>query len=501
MHNQKLKILFVSSEVEGFSKTGGLADAAKALPMELRNLGHEVKIITPYYRSLNHGEGAQNTLNLTLNTDQSRPDIQFQVHELHLDGIPVLTIDNAHYFDRSGLYGEDHHAYQDNGERFAFFCLAVLQACDAIDFTPDIIHCNDWHTGLVPYLLKTRYQDQYRFARTKTVLTVHNACYQGIYDKSQLNLIPEVSSCMDERVLENYNYINYLKVGIIYSDKINTVSPNYASEVLTTLGSHGMSETFHTRINDFEGILNGCDYNNWSPKTDTLIAANFSADNPAGKAICKKALQNSLDLPESDSPIFGMVCRITEQKGFGILLPILERLLKHKLQFVIVGSGDPAITGQLTAIAKHFPEKFRFVDGYDERLSHAVEAGADFFLMPSIFEPCGLNQLYSFAYGTLPIVRAVGGLKDTVLDYDQDPDNSNGFVFYDPNPEQLLNVIRRALLLYIEHPEEILRLKSQVMRAHFSWATSAKHYNQLYYNALHNIKNKQEETANCAQAN
>jgi starch synthase len=492
LNHKKLKILFVSAEVEGFSKTGGLADAAKALPIELRNLGHDVKIITPFYRNINHREQAQHRFDLTLNTNSPRPDIQFEVHELTLDGIPVLTIDNAHYFDRAGLYGEDHHAYQDNGERFAFFCLASLQACEASGFVPDIIHCNDWHTALIPYLLKTRYEDSAHFSQSKTVLTIHNACYQGIFDKSQLNLIPEVSACMDERILENYNYINYLKTGVIYSDKINTVSPNYASELLTPLGSHGMHHHFVERIHDFEGILNGCDYNDWNPETDTLIPANFSADDLRGKVICKKGLQREVGLPESNNPIFGMVCRLTEQKGFGLLLPMLESVLKHSLQLVIVGSGDPAITGQLKAIATHFPNKFKFIDSYSEKLSHMVEAGSDFFVMPSLFEPCGLNQLYSFCYATLPLVRAVGGLKDTVLDYDQDPDNANGFVFYDPNPSQLLNLMRRALLLYVEHPEEMSRLKKQVMRSHFYWSNAAKHYDHLYHKAIypqHNRKN------------
>ncbi|MEI6895903.1 MAG: glycogen synthase GlgA [Psychromonas sp.] len=485
MDNRKLKILFVSSEVEGFSKTGGLADVAKALPIELQNLGHEVKIITPFYRTINHREHAQHRFNLILNTDSARPEIPFQVHQLDLKGIPVLTIDNAHYFDRAQLYGENDHAYQDNGERFAFFCLAALQACDADDFTPDIIHCNDWHTGLIPYLLKTRYKDHYRFTHTKTVLTTHNACYQGIFDKSQLNLIPEVSSCMDERVLENYNYINYLKVGITYSDKINTVSPNYASELLTSLGSHGMSDLFLSRIHDFEGILNGCDYADWSPETDHYIATHFSADDLTGKAQCKKALQKKVGLAPKDYPLFGMVCRLTDQKGFGLIIPILDRLLKHNLQLVIIGSGDPSITGQLNAIMQSYPDKFKFIDIYSNELSHMVEAGADFFMMPSIFEPCGLNQLYSLAYGTLPIVRAVGGLKDTVIDYDQDPDHANGFVFYDPEPNQLLSVLRRVVLLYLEHPEEMLRLKTQAMRSHFYWADAARHYTHMYYSALY----------------
>lgn len=489
MENRKLKILFITSEVEGFSKTGGLADATKSLTIELHNLGHEVKIITPFYRTIQGKEKAKFRFDLTLNSDSAHPDIHFQVRQLQLQGIPLLTIDNTHYFDRAGIYGEGNHAYPDNGERFAFFSLAALQACDADNFTPDIIHCHDWHSALVPYLLKTRYEHHYRFRHTKTVLTIHNACHQGIFDKSQLNLLPEISGCMDERVLEHYNYINYLKVGVTYSDKINTVSPNYASELLTVMGSHKMSHHFIDRIQDFEGILNGCDYNDWNPETDKLIPANFSADDIRGKIICKQTLQKTVSLEQNELPIFAMICRITEQKGFSLLIPILEQLLKHSLQLIIIGTGDPAISGQLHAIANHHEDKFKFINNYDHKLAHLIEAGSDFFIMPSIFEPCGLNQLYSMAYGTLPIVRAVGGLKDTVLDYDQDPHHGNGFVFKETNPNQLLNLIRRVLLLYIEHPEEVLRLKIQAMRSHFYWSDSAKHYERVYSNALHHHHN------------
>lgn len=489
LEQRKLKILFVSSEVEGFSKTGGLADVAKALPIELRNQGHDVRIVTPFYRTINHREFAEHRLNLTFNTDYSRPDIHFQVHEMHLDCIPVYTIDNPHYFDREGLYGEGQDAYHDNGERFAFFSVAALMTADALDFTPDIIHCNDWHTGLIPYLLKTRFHDHYRFANTKTVLTTHNACYQGIYDKSHLNFLPEVASCMDDRVLQSYNHINYLKVGITYANKINTVSPNYASELLTELGSHGTHHHFLSRKHDFEGILNGCDYNDWNPEIDKYIPANFTAKDLSGKAKCKTGLQKKVGLPTIKVPIFGMVCRLTDQKGLGILIPILERFLAHNVQLVIVGSGDPSITGQLISFSERFPDKFKFLNVYSNELSHMVEAGSDFFLMPSIFEPCGLNQLYSLAYATLPICRAVGGLKDTVSDYDVDPENANGFLFYNTDPNQFLNLLRRVILLYIEKPEEIERLKAKAMTSHFYWADSVKFYEHLYFNALYQHRN------------
>lgn len=479
----------MSSEIEGFSKTGGLADVARGLTIELHNQGHDIRVITPFYRTIEHRQTAKHRLDLVLNTDYSHVNIHFKVHEMHLDSIPVYGIDNPYYFDRQGLYGEGNAPYLDNGERFAFFSVAALIATDALDYTPDIIHCNDWHTGLIPYILKTRYKDHFRFTTTKTVLTTHNACYQGIYEKSSLNILPEISCCMDDRVLQSFDYINYLKVGITYSDKINTVSPNYASELLTELGSHGTHHNFLSRKHDFEGILNGCDYNDWDPKTDKYIPKNYSAKDISGKALCKSGLQKKLGLAVTNAPVFGMICRLTEQKGFGLLIPIMECFLKHNVQLIIIGSGEPSITGQLDSFAQRYPDKFKFINMYSNELSHMIEAGADFFLMPSIFEPCGLNQLYSLTYGTLPIVRAVGGLKDSISDYDDDPGNANGFVFCKTDPLQLLNLLRRVILLYIEKPDEIERLKRKAMRSHFYWSDSVKHYEHLYFNALYQQSN------------
>lgn len=482
---KKLKILFISSEIEGFLKTGGLADVARGLSIALYNQGHDVRIIMPFYRTIEHRKSAKYCLSLALNTPYGLDDIHFKVHKMCLNSIPVYTIDNPYYFDRDGIYGEEHHAYHDNGERFAFFSVASLITTDALDFTPDIIHCNDWHTALIPYILATRYNNHCRFSNSKTVLTTHNACYQGIYQQSSLNILPEISSCMDSRVLQSEGYINYLKTGIIYSNKINTVSPNYAKELLTSLGSHGTSHQFLSRELDFEGILNGCDYKDWNPQTDKHIPANFTSQDLSGKAICKSGLQKKIGLAVSDAPVFGMVCRLTDQKGFGLLIPILERFLEHNVQLIIVGSGDASICHQLHNYAECFPNKFKFFDTYSTPLSHLIEAGADFFLMPSIFEPCGLNQLYSLAYGTLPIVRAVGGLKDTIDNYDDDPKNANGFVFCDADPLQLLNLLRRVILFYHEEPDEMKRLKIKAMRCHFYWSDSVKDYENLYYNALY----------------
>lgn len=484
MSNHKLKILFVASEVESFAKTGGLADVAKALPLALKARGHDVRIMMPFYRTIAGGDQAEFICNQTLHTSQCG-EVNYAIRKLHLEEVPVYGIDSMHYFDRAGLYGEGNHAYGDNGERFAFFSEAILHSCDSLDFTPDIIHCNDWHTSLVPFLLKTRYQDHSRYSQTKSILSCHNAAYQGIFNKSQLAITPEIQHCTDSRMLENFSYVNYLKVGVLYADKVNAVSPNYASELLTPLGSHGMSHIFAERSADFEGIINGCDYNDWSPETDTFIPANYDANDLSGKATCKASLQQEVGLAQDpDLPIFGMVCRLTEQKGFQILVPALEAFLVHKVQVVIVGTGDPVLTKQLQQLEQKFADKFKFINAYSNALSHLVEAGADFFLMPSLFEPCGLNQLYSLAYGTLPIVRGVGGLKDTVNDYDEDPKTANGFIFYEPEPTDLLNILRRVLLLYIEQPAEMQRIKQQAMACHFYWSDSVVDYERLYAKAL-----------------
>ena len=282
-------------------------------------------------------------------------------------------------------------------------------------------------------------------------------------------------------------HITMLKAGVMTADKINAVSPTYAKELKTDLGSHGMAAEFQYRASDLVGILNGCDYSTWNPENDHYLPEKYKADMDSmlrGKEACKKALQQRVGLAQNDVALYGMVCRLTNQKGVHYLIPILERFLKLDAQVVIVGTGDSKLAYQLKAIAERYSDKFAFVEAYDNELAHWVEAGSDFFLMPSEFEPCGLNQIYSMAYGSLPIVRAVGGLKDSVIDYDNDPDQATGFVFDRPDPIELLNIMQRSLLLYVQNPDEVRRVQLYAMEQHFCWKRAADEYLSLYYSAL-----------------
>lgn len=479
-----MNILFIASEVESVAKTGGLADVAKALPLALKRRGHDVRVIMPAYSVIKDKDNTDLLGSFVLPTRQGHAELGYNLRQSHLDDVPLLLIEQAHYFERASLYGENNNAYADNGERFAFFSAACLQICEKIGFKPDIIHCNDWHTALVPMLLKTRYAGSPFFQATKSVLTVHNGAFQGVFERNQVWALPEVTDTYNEAILQGHAYINYLKCGVVYADKINAVSPSYARELTTYLGGHGMAKSFQERMNDLTGIVNGCDYADWDPKTDQLIPFNYDAAQLANKARCKQALQTQAGLPEADTPVFGMVCRLTEQKGLNLLLPILDKFLLHKVQVVIVGTGDPTLQARLTELAEQFPTRFAYLNAHDNSLAHLIEAGSDFFLMPSLFEPCGLNQMYSLAYGTLPIVRSVGGLRDTVVDYDTYPDRATGFSFQEPEPIALLATLRRALLFFLQEPEAYAKVQQQAMRTRYLWSHSVKDYEKMYHQAL-----------------
>ncbi|MGF1684578.1 glycogen synthase GlgA [Photobacterium minamisatsumaniensis] len=478
-----LKILFVASEVEGLVKTGGLADVAKSLPAALNALGHDVRVVMPLYRKVTQGEQAEVLADTELNVVTQPEAVAYKVKQLFSADVPVYGIDAPQYFDREELYAENNQAYSDNGERFAFFSAAALDLCEKVGFQPDVIHCNDWHTGLVPFLLRTRYAEDSFFAKAKSVITIHNAVFKGEFNYDQYSLIPELIQRRYIQVETNSSHVSMLKAGVAYADKVNAVSPNYASELLTHLGSHGMEADFQSRANDLYGIVNGCDYGDWNSETDPYIKQNFKANKVSlarGKKACKRDLQQSVELPVVDVPLYGMVCRLTEQKGVQYLLPILRDFLLNEVQVVIVGSGDPKLADELRQISAENPEKFAFVEAYDNPLAHRVEAGSDFFMMPSEFEPCGLNQLYSLAYGTLPIVRSVGGLKDTVIDYDQTPQVATGFIFDAPTPEALLIKLQRSLLLYCQKPQEFKRLQQNAMACKFEWQEAAEQYVRMY---------------------
>ncbi|CAM2973387.1 glycogen synthase GlgA [Vibrio rarus] len=476
----QLKIWFTVSEAEGLVKSGGLADVGKALPKALQNLGSTIAIAIPGYSKIADLEHCPVVLSTQLD---HFPHTPYQVRQLELDGVPVYAFECKQYFDRPELYAERNQAYADNGERFAFFSAASLDALPKLNFKPDVIHANDWHTGLVPFLLKTRFSNHDFYKNIKSVLSVHNALFKGIYPYNEVSIIPELSQVESSKVNYGHDCISMLRAGIHYADKLNAVSPNYAEELKTPLGSHGLVDDFVAREADFCGIVNGCDYSEWDPATDNYLAKKFKATKAsfkAGKSANKTAIQNEFGLPVVKLPMFGMVCRLTEQKGFNYILPIIEQFLHNDVQLVIIGTGDPAIAAQLRQVSEKHANKFTFVEAYDNRLAHLVEAGSDFFLMPSEFEACGLNQLYSMAYGTLPIVRSVGGLKDTVNDYDTDPSIATGFAFREPRAEDLLICMQRALLLYLQQPSDFSQMQLRAMTKDFSWDVAAEKYVQMF---------------------
>ncbi|QJR82827.1 glycogen synthase GlgA [Alteromonas pelagimontana] len=474
-----MKIVFAISEVEDLVKTGGLADVGKALPLALKAAGHEVVIIMPYYKAIAEQYALADACSQQTVFTESQV-YPFAIKQLNWNGIDVYFVDYPEYFARDGLYSNAYEAYSDNGERFSFFAGAVLTTLQALSYQADIIHCHDWHTAMLPYLMT--YERSGFFTETKTVFTLHNAAFQGVH---KLDDIPFLRHHPGILAQVHGGYINMLQTGINFANKITTVSPNYAQELLTDLGSHGLHERLVSRQGDLSGILNGCDYGQWDPSDDPYLPENFSVDNIYGKKTCKRVLQSKSGLPERENvPLFGMVCRLTEQKGFGYLLPILDELMHHNIQMVIVGTGDPKVCMDLGEFAQKNAEKFAFINGFSTEHAHLVEAGADFFLMPSQFEPCGLNQMYSLAYGTIPVVRAVGGLKDTVIDQQQDPANATGFAFEPPYPAALLSCVRRALLFYYEHPENFREMQERGMRTRFTWDRAAEEYSALYKQAM-----------------
>lgn len=475
-----MNILFVVSEVEGLVKTGGLADVGRALPVELAAMGHDVRIVVPFYKAIADKHPAQQVTD-TQSLHAHERHYPFTIKQMDLDGLCVYGIDFPLFFERDGIYSDSYEAYPDNPERFAFFSMAALTAAYVLNFKPDIVHCNDWHTALTPYFLKTEPTGFYE--GTRSILTIHNGAFQCQHNFGEIPFLHPYSDIAQK--MDHNGAINYLKIGIEYADKINAVSPQYGRELLTPLGSHHMYQDFMQRMHDVTGILNGCDYSQWDPATDKEIPVNYDVNSLHLKAECKSALQQEVGLTvDPKIPVIGLVCRLTEQKGFGFLVPALWHLMQHNVQVVIIGTGDPSICEELHHCADHVPDKFIFINDFSNRLAHMVEAGSDFFLMPSLFEPCGLNQMYSLAYGTIPIVRAVGGLKDTVIDLHENPYQSTGFVFEQPDASVVLHCIQRALLFYYEYPQGFMEMQVRAMNTRFTWHDAAKNYVGLYEDAL-----------------
>jgi starch synthase len=476
-----MKILYATSEVSPFSKTGGLADVAGALPDRLAEAGHEVVCVSPYYRSVAKGG---------FHISDSGKQVGCYIGDKPRPG-RILTLDeklpakrwfiaNESYFDREELYQTAAGDYPDNAERFIFFSKAFLVASKAMGFKPDIIHTNDWQTALACVFLKSNMANDTFFASAKSVLTIHNLGYQGLFwhwDWPMLNLGWEYFA---SDKLEYYEKINFLKGGIVFADLITTVSKRYAKEIQTEEYGCGLNGVLTTYACKLRGILNGIDTAEWNPQADKAIAAQFSARDVSGKARCKADLQKTIGLPpEPDTPLFGVITRLTVQKGIDLLADAARDILKKKLQLVVLGNGDPVLESKLKELAKQNPKSMAVKIAFSSELAHKIEAGCDFFLMPSRYEPCGLNQMYSLAYGTIPVVRATGGLDDTVTNFSEKTGRGNGIKFREFSTSALVKAVKKAVVLYGK-PKVMAKLMENAFAEDFSWARSAKVYIKAY---------------------
>ena len=478
---RKLRVLFVASEGVPFAKTGGLADVVGTLPQALAELGVEVKVLMPYYGMVKQGKAPTTLIAEDLEVNLGLINHTFNLMAPAAPGSPFYFVERDEFYDRSQLYGTPRGDYFDNLERFAFFCGAILPFCRALDFAPDLIHCHDWQSALVPVYLRQRWAGETILAGAKTVFTIHNLAYQGLFPQDRYPLLGLDRSyyCIDG--LEYYGQINLLKGGILCADAITTVSPRYSVEIQTPEFGYGLEGVLATRAEQLHGILNGVDYQDWSPETDALLPAKFSRKDLQGKAANKTALMKAFDLsPDlADGPILAIISRLADQKGFDLVEQILPQLMQEKLMVVILGTGDEKYHRWLEAEAPKYKGKLGVKIAFDNKLAHLMEAGADMFLMPSRYEPCGLNQMYSLKYGTIPIVRATGGLADTVTPVGDPKTPGTGFLFTDYTPEAFLKAIHTALNAFT-NKDLWRRIMEHAMTQDFSWKVSARKYLELY---------------------
>ena len=473
----KKKVLFVAAEALPYVKTGGLADVAAALPKALLKENYDVRVVMPLYFNI---------------PDKFRTTMQYLgccyvalawryqycgVFTQKYDGVTYYFLDNEYYFKRNGIYG-----HYDDAERFAFFSKAALEALPIMDFTPDIIHCHDWHTGLTPVYLDVYYRNSPYCKNARTVFTIHNIQFQGKYGNEICDDI--IGLPADKKSLVQYqNCVNYMKGAIECSNKVTTVSPTYAKEILNSYYSFGLQDILGARKYKLCGIINGIDVDLNNPATDKALFKNYDKDTVADKAANKKGLQQMLNLDQNPNvPVIGMVTRLTEQKGMDLIANVFEEILSKGIQMVVLGSGDWKYESLLKDMQKRFPDKLRAVLGFSGDLASKIYAGADIFLMPSKFEPCGLSQMISMRYGTIPVVRETGGLKDTVVPYNGATKEGTGFTFYSYNAHDMLYAIERAVGLYYDYKDDWKQLVQNAMSQDFSWNNICKQYIALYEN-------------------
>jgi len=472
-----MKILLVASEGVPYSKTGGLADVIGALPRALHALGHEVMVLLPRYRGNKSKSTLASSVTISLDHELRFPAI---VEGAPTGGVRHLFVDDAEFFDRPQFYGDSNGDYPDNAERFAEFSRAAIECMKRV-WLPDVVHCHDWQTALVPVLLRTQYSKDPAVRSLPVVLTIHNLAYQGVFPATALRRIGLPDSLLSIDALEFYGKVNFLKGGLIFADYLTTVSRRYAKEIQAAEYGAGLEGVIRDRADRLVGILNGVDYGTWSPESDTLIAQNYSVHNLAGKAACKKDLLAALELPleNMSRPLIGMVSRFVDQKGFDLLAEIAGELMKEDVAIAALGSGTSQYEQLFLELAQKYPARVGIKIGYDNQLAHKIEAGADMFLMPSRFEPCGLNQIYSLRYGTVPIVRATGGLDDTVQRFVARTQQGTGFKFENYDGASLLECVRSALKAFRD--EKAWRvLQVNGMSKDYSWKISASAYVTVY---------------------
>ncbi len=477
-----LKIVFAASEAAPLAKTGGLADVAGALPAALKELGCEVSSFMPFYREVALSGVATEPTGVRVKVPLGVRTITSEVFRTKGAGPTTYLIKRDEFFDRTYLYGTPEGDYFDNLERYAFFSRAVIEAVKGLGIRPDIIHANDWQTGLIPAYLKDLYKTDKRFSKTSTVFTVHNAAYQGLFPAGLYGELGLGTGLLSAEGLEAWGKINLLKAGAAFSDIITTVSPGYSAELQTPELGCGLEGLFKKRNADLFGVLNGVDYGQWNPETDLLIPANYRPADMSGKSLCRKKLLKAFGLKiGSETPVIGMVSRLVEQKGFDILIGAMPRIMKMDTGFVILGSGNKKYEKRLTAAAEKYPDRLGVKTIFDNKLAHLIEAGSDIFLMPSRYEPCGLNQIYSLKYGTIPVVRATGGLKDTVRGFPSQ--RATGFKFEDYSAQALAGKLKEALTLFRDK-KAWAALMDNAMAEDFSWESSARRYMEIYKSAL-----------------
>lgn len=478
----RLKILMISSEVHPFAKTGGLADVSAALPKALKAMGHDIRVVMPGYQAVDRRRHNVKTLETQLDIPLGGVRKKGTVEEarLHPD-VPVYFIGNDEYFrQRKGLYGESDREYPDNAARFIFFCRAALETCRALEFQPDIIHCHDWQTSLIPVYLKSIYREDPFFRNARTVLTVHNLAFQGIFERSNMDLAGLPGDLFTSSGVEFFGKLGFLKAGLVYADALTTVSPSYSREIQTEELGFGLEGIFRQRANDLHGILNAVDYQEWDPARDPWIKKKYSPESLDGKWICKQALARKFSITaKRNVPILSIISRLSQQKGMELVIDGMDEMMRWNVCFTIIGTGHSEYEDFFRELPKRYPGKCASYIGFDDKLAHQILAGSDMLLVPSKFEPCGLTQMYALKYGTVPLVRAAGGLEDTIDEFDPRAGAGTGFKFSPFETKIFLQTAQKALSLYKDR-KRWRQLMLNGMARDFNWSAAAEKYARLY---------------------